>query len=184
VTKKDLIVSIAKKTDLSKKTAAAAVEAMFEALEESQNRNGNPINLVGFGTFSVARRASSSRAKKSVVHGDRSPITRFKASKGIQEEAILHRIREGFTPNVDIVIQSEKQRDQADLLVKFSSGRKWLVEIVKNKELPEKHLESLIKAAEDETATPVIAYVTDEGIEYRSARTGRRLQLTGQYSNG
>ncbi|KQT82844.1 HU family DNA-binding protein [Aurantimonas sp. Leaf443] len=56
--KNELIAAVADKSKLSKQDANSAVDAVFEALQESMAK-GEEIRLVGFGTFSVSHRAAS-----------------------------------------------------------------------------------------------------------------------------
>ena len=54
----ELIDAVAGKADLSKSSANKAVDAVFESIT-SALKGGTEVRLVGFGTFSVARRAAS-----------------------------------------------------------------------------------------------------------------------------
>ena len=56
--KNDLVASVANSADLSKAAAAKAVDSVFDAITASL-KTGTEIRLVGFGTFSVARRKAS-----------------------------------------------------------------------------------------------------------------------------
>jgi DNA-binding protein HU-beta len=58
VNRNELVDAVAGKSDLSKSNANKAVEAVFEAITVAL-KGGNEVRLVGFGTFSVARRAAS-----------------------------------------------------------------------------------------------------------------------------
>jgi len=58
VNRNELIDSVAGKADLSKAAANRAVDAVFDAITDALN-GGNEVRLVGFGTFSVSRRAAS-----------------------------------------------------------------------------------------------------------------------------
>ena len=58
VNRNELIDAVAGKADLSKSSASKAVEAVFESIT-SALKGGTEVRLVGFGTFSVARRAAS-----------------------------------------------------------------------------------------------------------------------------
>lgn len=55
--KTDLINSVAEATELSKKDATKAVEAVFESITESL-RQGEKVQLIGFGNFEVRERAA------------------------------------------------------------------------------------------------------------------------------
>ena len=54
----ELVDSVAGKADLSKAAANRAVDAVFDAITSALN-GGGEVRLVGFGTFSVSRRAAS-----------------------------------------------------------------------------------------------------------------------------
>ncbi len=54
--KGDLIAAIAKDADITKSEAAAAVDSLVNHIEKSLKK-GDKVTLVGFGSFSVSRRA-------------------------------------------------------------------------------------------------------------------------------
>ncbi|BFQ96214.1 HU family DNA-binding protein [Enterococcus cecorum] len=54
--KAELIEKVAAATDLSKKDATAAVDAVFSAIQDSL-ANGEKVQLIGFGNFEVRNRA-------------------------------------------------------------------------------------------------------------------------------
>lgn len=54
--KTQLIDAIAEKADLSKSQAKVALEATLSAITESL-KDGDPVQLVGFGTFKINHRA-------------------------------------------------------------------------------------------------------------------------------
>jgi len=56
MTKADLVDQVAAKTNLTKKDAAAAVDAVFASISQSLAA-GEKVQLVGFGTFEVRERA-------------------------------------------------------------------------------------------------------------------------------
>ncbi len=56
--KNDLVASVAGAAELSKADAAKAVDCVFETITNSLT-NAGEVRLVGFGTFSVARRRAS-----------------------------------------------------------------------------------------------------------------------------
>ncbi|MHB1511997.1 MAG: HU family DNA-binding protein [Acidiferrobacter sp.] len=85
--KSELIEKVAERADLNKASAARAVDAVFEAVTQGL-RNGETINLVGFGTFSVGERAARSgrnpRTGETInIAASRNP--RFKAGKGLKD---------------------------------------------------------------------------------------------------
>ncbi|RIX53480.1 HU family DNA-binding protein [Paenibacillus nanensis] len=53
--KTDLIAKVAELTELSKKDATKAVDAVFEAISDAL-QNGEKVQLVGFGNFEVRER--------------------------------------------------------------------------------------------------------------------------------
>ena len=55
--KTELVAAIAEKAELSKKDAEKALKVFTETVAE-QLKNGDKIQLVGFGTFEVAERAA------------------------------------------------------------------------------------------------------------------------------
>lgn len=55
--KTELIEHIAKTADLSKAASARALDAMIAAVKTTLKK-GNTVTLVGFGTFSVGKRAA------------------------------------------------------------------------------------------------------------------------------
>ncbi len=56
--KNDLISAVAQSTGISKADIANAVDGLFDSIAESLKK-GNNVRLVGFGTFSVARRKAA-----------------------------------------------------------------------------------------------------------------------------
>jgi DNA-binding protein HU-beta len=58
VNRNELVDAVAGKADLSKTAASKAVEAVFDSITGALKKGGE-VRLVGFGTFSVARRAAS-----------------------------------------------------------------------------------------------------------------------------
>ncbi|MFC0188532.1 HU family DNA-binding protein [Fictibacillus iocasae] len=55
--KTDLINTVAEQSELSKKDATKAVDAVFEAIAESL-KSGDKVQLIGFGNFEVRERAA------------------------------------------------------------------------------------------------------------------------------
>lgn len=56
MTKKDLIVLVAKKANLTNRAASDAVGAMLNGIRDSL-KNGEKVVITGFGTFSVRQRS-------------------------------------------------------------------------------------------------------------------------------
>jgi len=57
VNKSELIDAIAKRADLSKAAAGRALDAAIETINSSLKKGGK-VTLMGFGTFSVSKRAA------------------------------------------------------------------------------------------------------------------------------
>ena len=82
----ELVDAVAGKSDLSKSAANKAVEAVFESITGAL-KGGNEVRLVGFGTFSVARRAASEGRNPRTGKEVRIPpgrTIRFKPGKDLQ----------------------------------------------------------------------------------------------------
>ena len=56
--KQDLVSKVADSADIPKTKASAAVDAVIDAIKTSLKK-GDDVRLVGFGTFSVAKRAAT-----------------------------------------------------------------------------------------------------------------------------
>lgn len=85
--KADLVEKVAQKTELTKKDATAAVEAVFGTIEELL-ADGDRVQIIGFGTFEVRNRAA--RKGRNPQTGEEIEIaaTRvpgFKAGKALKE---------------------------------------------------------------------------------------------------
>ncbi len=73
--KSELIEHIAKQADISKAAAARALEALIGGVKSTLKKNGS-VSLVGFGTFSVTKRAA--RSGRNPRTGD---VIKIKAAK-------------------------------------------------------------------------------------------------------
>ena len=85
--KSELIDAVAEAADLSKASAAKAVDAFLESVTEAL-RSGDQVSLVGFGTFSVKKRAArAGRNPLTGAHIDipESNLPSFKAGKGLKD---------------------------------------------------------------------------------------------------
>ena len=85
--KSELIGTIAAKTDLTKKDSERALGAFIDTVTD-QLKKGNKIQLVGFGTFEVAKRAA--RTGKNPQTGAEikipaSKAPKFKAGKALKD---------------------------------------------------------------------------------------------------
>lgn len=94
-----------------------------------------------------------------------------------QEERIVHSLKVKGAK----VTLSPGSRGAADLTAEFSTGTKWRIQSKASEKgtpasLSSKDLGRLKQSSTKCGATPVIAKVTPEGIEYFSARSGRRLK--------
>ena len=85
--KSDLIYQVAESTELSKKDATKAVDAVFEAISTAL-QNGDKVQLVGFGNFEVRER--SARKGRNPHTGEEieipaSKIPAFKPGKALKD---------------------------------------------------------------------------------------------------
>ena len=86
--KAELVAAIADRTELSKKDAEKALKAFTDVVAE-ELKAGNKIQLVGFGTFEVAKREA--REGRNPQTGEPMPIPaslapKFKAGKALKDE--------------------------------------------------------------------------------------------------
>ena len=85
--KSELIDAIASGADISKASAGRALDAMVDTVTESL-RKGDPVALVGFGTFSVKDRAARQGRNPQTGATIQIPAARvpgFKAGKGLKD---------------------------------------------------------------------------------------------------
>ncbi len=85
--KNELVAAVAAEAGLSKTDSANAVDAVFSAITNAL-KNGQEVRLVGFGTFSVARRAASEGRNPRTgekIHIPASMQPKFKAGKALKE---------------------------------------------------------------------------------------------------
>ena len=85
--KNDLIATVADKTGLSKSEATKAVEGVFDAITASLKKK-QEVRLVGFGTFSVSRRAASTGRNPRTGESIQIPASnqpKFKAGKALKD---------------------------------------------------------------------------------------------------
>lgn len=85
--KTELINAVAEKTTLSKKDCEAAVTAVFDAITESLIQ-GEKVQMVGFGSFEVKRRAErvgrNPQTKESIqIPASKAPV--FKPGKALKD---------------------------------------------------------------------------------------------------
>ncbi|GGD69241.1 HU family DNA-binding protein [Paenibacillus nasutitermitis] len=85
--KTELIAKVAELTELSKKDASKAVDAVFDAISDSL-QGGDKVQLVGFGNFEVkSREARKGRNPQTGQEIDipASKIPTFKAGKSLKD---------------------------------------------------------------------------------------------------
>ena len=85
--KAELINAVAAATEFSKKDAEAAVTATFEAITAAL-QEGDKVQLVGFGSFEVKKRAARTGRNprtKEVVEIPASQVPVFKAGKALKD---------------------------------------------------------------------------------------------------
>lgn len=85
--KSELIDAIAQSADISKAAAARALEAALDTITGALKR-GDPVTLVGFGTFNVRQRAARSgrnpRTGEAIfIKASKNPA--FKAGKALKD---------------------------------------------------------------------------------------------------
>jgi DNA-binding protein HU-beta len=87
VNKAELVAKIAEKSELTKKDAEKALNAFIEAVQEAL-KNGDKVQLVGFGTFEVRERAerkgrNPQTREEITIPASKAPI--FKAGKALKD---------------------------------------------------------------------------------------------------
>lgn len=85
--KAELVAAVAEKADISKKDAEAAVKAFTDVVTE-ELKKGEKIQMVGFGTFEVSKRAArvgrNPQTKKEIkIPASKAP--KFKAGKALKD---------------------------------------------------------------------------------------------------
>lgn len=85
--KSELIDAIASGADISKASAGRALDSMVDTITESL-RKGDPVALVGFGTFSVKDRAARQGRNPqtgATIQIPAAKVPGFKAGKGLKD---------------------------------------------------------------------------------------------------
>ncbi|KGI77597.1 HU family DNA-binding protein [Oleiagrimonas soli] len=85
--KGDLINELAEAAELSKADATRAVDAFTEVVKKALKK-GDTVSLVGFGTFSVRKRAARTGRNprtNEVIKIKASKVPGFKAGKGLKD---------------------------------------------------------------------------------------------------
>ena len=85
--KADLINALAERNGITKKEADKAVSAVLEIIEEAL-KNGDKVQIMGFGSFEVKERAArigrNPRTKESIeIPASKTPV--FKAGKALKD---------------------------------------------------------------------------------------------------
>ena len=85
--KAELVDRVAKKTQLTKKDVSAAVDALFETIQEALQA-GEKVQVLGFGNFEVRERAA--RKGRNPQSGEEiqieaSKVPAFKAGKALKD---------------------------------------------------------------------------------------------------
>jgi len=87
VNKNELVDAVASAANLKKSDATKAVDAVFDSIASSLKK-GDEVRLVGFGTFTVSKRAASEggnprTGEKIKIAASKQP--KFKAGKGLKD---------------------------------------------------------------------------------------------------
>ena len=85
--KQDLVANVAKAADISKQKAALAVDEIVNSIKKSLKK-GDDVRLVGFGTFSVAKRAATTGRNPRTGEPIKIPASKqpkFKPGKELKE---------------------------------------------------------------------------------------------------
>jgi len=87
VNKTELIDHIAKQADISKAASARALDAVIGAVKSTLKKNGS-VTLVGFGTFSVGKRAARTGRNPrtgAAIKIKAAKVPKFKPGKGLKD---------------------------------------------------------------------------------------------------
>lgn len=85
--KSELVASVAERADLTKKDAERAISAVFDSISTAL-KNGDKVQLIGFGTFEVRERAARKGRNPQTRAEIEIPAARvpvFKAGKALKE---------------------------------------------------------------------------------------------------
>ena len=87
MTKEELVAKAAKDAGITKTQAAAVLKSVLGSIERALAK-GNRVSLVGFGTFSVAKRAARNGRNPATGQSIRIPaanVPKFKAGKKLKD---------------------------------------------------------------------------------------------------
>jgi DNA-binding protein HU-beta len=87
VNKNDLVSLVAERAGFSKADATKAVDGVFDAITHALKR-GNEVRVVGFGTFTVSKRAASQGRNPRTGAPIKIPASKqpkFRAGKGLKD---------------------------------------------------------------------------------------------------
>jgi DNA-binding protein HU-beta len=87
VNKSDLVDAIAKSADLSKASAARALDATVDSIKKALKK-GDTVSLVGFGTFKVGKRAARNGRNPrtgATIKIKAAKVPKFSAGKGLKD---------------------------------------------------------------------------------------------------
>jgi DNA-binding protein HU-beta len=87
VNKTELIEHMAKSADLSKASAARALDAMVDGVRKTLKKGGT-VSLVGFGTFAVGKRAARTGRNPqtgATIKIKAAKVPKFRAGKGLKD---------------------------------------------------------------------------------------------------
>jgi len=87
VNKTELVEHIATKSDISKAAATRALASIIEAVKKTLKK-GDSVTLVGFGTFSVSKRAARTGRNPrtgAALKIKAAKVPRFKPGKGLKD---------------------------------------------------------------------------------------------------
>ena len=85
--KGELVIALAEKTGSSKKAAADSLNALIDIITDTM-KNGDKVQLVGFGTFEVKQRAARKGHNPQTKEEIKIPATKapvFKAGKALKD---------------------------------------------------------------------------------------------------
>jgi DNA-binding protein HU-beta len=85
--KQDLVELVALQTGLTKKDATAAVEATFDAIQDTLSKGEN-VQLIGFGSFEVRERAARTGRNPqtgATIELPSTTVPAFKAGKSLKD---------------------------------------------------------------------------------------------------